>query len=69
MAEKIETVTYFFLFQPLSLEICCLCRFEIGGKNKTFTQIKDIHNSFLGIDDISMGVGNRIPLWIFGFLY
>ena len=43
--------------------------FEIGGKNKDFTQIKDITNSFLAIDNTEIGVGNKIPLWLFGFLY
>jgi predicted AAA+ superfamily ATPase len=43
--------------------------FEIGGKNKNYTQIKAIKNSFLAVDDIEIGFGNRIPLWIFGFLY
>jgi len=43
--------------------------FEIGGKNKSFKQIKDIENSFVIADDIEVGFGNKIPLWIFGFLY
>ncbi|MBW1957282.1 MAG: AAA family ATPase [Deltaproteobacteria bacterium] len=43
--------------------------FEIGGKNKSFKQIKDISNSFLAVDDIETGIGNKIPLWLFGFLY
>ena len=43
--------------------------FEIGGKNKSFKQIKDINNSFLAIDDVEAGIGNKIPLWLFGFLY
>jgi uncharacterized protein len=43
--------------------------FEIGGKNKNFKQIKDIKNSFLAIDDIETGISNKIPLWLFGFLY
>ncbi len=43
--------------------------FEIGGRNKSFEQIKDINNSFLAIDDIETGIGNKIPLWLFGFLY
>jgi len=43
--------------------------FEIGGKNKGFTQIKDIENSFVASDDIEVGYKNKIPLWIFGFLY
>jgi hypothetical protein len=43
--------------------------FEIGGKNKSFKQIKDIDNSFVVADDIEIGFGNKIPLWMFGFLY
>ena len=36
---------------------------------KTFEQIADLPDSFLAIDDIEVGTGNRIPLWIFGCLY
>jgi predicted AAA+ superfamily ATPase len=43
--------------------------FEIGGKNKSFDQIKDLKNSFVVADDIEIGTGNKIPLWLFGFLY
>jgi len=43
--------------------------FEIGGKNKSFKQIKDIENSYIVADDIEIGFGNKIPLWLFGFLY
>ena len=43
--------------------------FEIGGKNKSFNQIKDISNSFVVADDIEIGFGNKIPLWMFGFLH
>lgn len=43
--------------------------FEVGGKNKTFDQIKDIPSSFLAIDGIETGFGERIPLWMFGLLY
>jgi len=42
---------------------------EVGGKNKKFKQIKDIPNSFIVSDDIEIGSGNKIPLWLFGFLY
>ncbi|NLO16701.1 MAG: ATP-binding protein, partial [Arcobacter butzleri] len=42
---------------------------EIGGKNKSFSQIKDIKNSFVISDDIEVGFANKIPLWLFGFLY
>jgi len=43
--------------------------FEIGGKNKTFDQIKDLKNSFIAADGIETGFKNKIPLWLFGFLY
>jgi len=43
--------------------------FEVGGKNKTFAQIKNIENSFLATDGLEIGVKNKIPLWVFGFLY
>ena len=42
--------------------------FEVGGKKKSFGQIKDEKDSFLAIDSIEIGNGNRIPLWLFGFL-
>ena len=43
--------------------------FEVGGRNKTFRQIKGVHNAFLAVDDIEYGHKNRLPLWLFGFLY
>lgn len=43
--------------------------FEVGGKKKTFDQIRDLPNSFLAVDDTEVGRGNRIPLWMFGLLY
>ncbi|PCJ15989.1 MAG: hypothetical protein COB02_17315 [Candidatus Cloacimonadota bacterium] len=43
--------------------------FEVGGKNKTFRQIKDQKNSYLVVDCDYSVVKNKIPLWLFGFLY
>lgn len=43
--------------------------FEVGGSRKTFSQIADLPDSYLAIDDIETGNGNRIPLWMFGCLY
>lgn len=42
--------------------------FEIGGKNKSASQIKNLDNSFLVLDEIEQGIKGRIPLWLFGFL-
>ncbi len=43
--------------------------FEIGGVKKGFSQIKDMPDSFIASDELEMGLGNKIPLWLFGFLY
>ena len=43
--------------------------FEIGGKHKTKEQVKDIQNAFIAADDIEIGFQEKIPLWLFGFLY
>jgi predicted AAA+ superfamily ATPase len=43
--------------------------FEIGGKNKTTKQIQGLSNAFVVSDDIETGMFNKIPLWLFGFLY
>ncbi len=42
---------------------------EVGGADKSFEQIKGIPDSYLAIDDVEFGRGNKIPLWLFGFLY
>lgn len=46
-----------------------LYTFEIGGKSKSFKQIQNIENSFIVVDNIEIGFKNKIPLWLFGFLY
>jgi predicted AAA+ superfamily ATPase len=43
--------------------------FEIGDKDKTQYQIKDTENAYIAADDIVYGFQNKIPLWLFGFLY
>lgn len=42
--------------------------FEVGGRNKKYGQIKGLAHSFIAMDDIETGVGNKIPLWLFGML-
>jgi hypothetical protein len=44
-------------------------QFEIGGRNKSYEQIKDLNHSYVALDGIESGFGNKIPLWLFGFLY
>ena len=42
---------------------------EVGGSKKGFTQIQDIPNSYVAADDLEIGFGQKIPLWMFGLLY
>ena len=43
--------------------------FEVGGKDKGKKQIATLENAYIVADDIEYGMGNKIPLWLFGFLY
>lgn len=43
--------------------------FEIGGAKKSFNQIKDDKNSFVASDNLEIGFGSKIPLWLFGLMY
>jgi hypothetical protein len=43
--------------------------FEIGGKNKTGKQISNLQKAWIVSDNIEYGFENKIPLWLFGFLY
>ena len=49
--------------------------FEIGGAKKSFEQFSNIKDeeerkkAFVAADNIEIGFGQKIPLWMFGFLY
>ena len=43
--------------------------FEIGGRGKGFSQIKDKPDSYVVNDGVELGIGKKIPLWLFGLLY
>ena len=43
--------------------------FEVGGEGKSFSQIADATDSYVVNDDVEIGFGSKIPLWLFGFLY
>lgn len=43
--------------------------FEIGGRNKNRKQIKNTKHSYVAADNIEYGMDDKIPLWLFGFLY
>jgi len=43
--------------------------FEIGGENKTKKQLKGLSKAYTVVDELTIGSQDRIPLWLFGFLY
>ena len=43
--------------------------FEIGGKDKSKKQISGMENAYIVSDEIEYGYQNKIPIWLFGFLY
>lgn len=43
--------------------------FEIGGKTKSRKQIAGLENAYVAKDNIEIGFGNMIPVWLFGFMY
>lgn len=42
---------------------------EVGGRSKDGKQIADVPNSYIAAADEEFVLGNKIPLWLFGFLY
>lgn len=43
--------------------------FEVGGPSKTFDQISGVPNSYLALDSLTSKGENKIPIWLFGFMY
>lgn len=43
--------------------------FEVGGRSKGKHQITGKENAYVLKDDIDIGFGNVIPMWLIGFLY
>lgn len=42
---------------------------EVGGQSKDGKQIAGKPNAYIAADGIDYALGNKIPLWLFGFLY
>ena len=42
---------------------------EVGGEDKDFRQIKDVPNSYVLTDNLETAIGNKLPIWVVGFLY
>lgn len=43
--------------------------FEVGGHGKGTRQIETLADAYVAADNLEYGHGNKIPLWLFGFLY
>lgn len=43
--------------------------FEVGGKGKSTKQVKHLQEYIIAADDIEIGFDQKVPLWMFGFLY
>ncbi|MEX1190374.1 MAG: AAA family ATPase [Brumimicrobium sp.] len=43
--------------------------FEVGGKDKSSSQIEGLKHAYIAADNIEYGFQHKIPLWLFGFLY
>ena len=42
---------------------------EAGGKNKTAGQVSHTGDFIVAVDDVETSYGNKVPIWLFGFLY
>lgn len=42
---------------------------EVGAANKTRRQVAGLENAWVAADDVEIGHGDKIPLWMFGLLY
>ena len=43
--------------------------FEVGGRKKGKKQIESAVKGYVVADDIEYAFQNKIPIWMFGFLY
>jgi len=66
---QVMTAHKLYASSPADFEDDLNNQFEIGGKSKTSGQLDPQKNGYLVLDDISIGDKQRIPLYLFGFLY
>lgn len=43
--------------------------FEVGGRKKKGTQLKDAETGYIVKDNIEYAAGKNVPIWMFGFIY
>ncbi len=42
---------------------------EIGGRQKSGKQVNTNQHHLIAADDMPVGYQNKVPLWLFGFMY
>jgi predicted AAA+ superfamily ATPase len=42
---------------------------EVGGKTKNASQVNHLNDFLIAADDIETGINQKVPIWLFGFLY
>lgn len=65
---NLQNANYHVYYHPQADIECKNVVFEIGGKDKKTTQLKEVNKGFIIKDDILIGGGKTIPLYLFGFL-
>jgi len=42
---------------------------DVGDRDENISHVKHLDNSLIASDDIEIGGRNKVPIWLFGFLY
>ncbi|MDR9442063.1 MAG: AAA family ATPase [Schleiferiaceae bacterium] len=66
-----QLAPYYHLQYPPSGDFWVEDRYliEVGGRDKTARQLKSAAQGFIAADQLEYGHGQKVPLWLFGFLY
>jgi hypothetical protein len=65
----LQNANHHVFYHPQADMECEGAIFEIGGKDKKTTQVKNLKNAYLVKDDILIGGPQTVPLYLFGFLF
>jgi predicted AAA+ superfamily ATPase len=72
LLRRIDTETKRYLYQEIDFThkaILLIGQRRVGKTTLMLQHLKDLQDSFVVADNIEIGFGNKIPLWLFGFLY
>lgn len=54
------------LYKKRLWKVYCL---KLAGKNKSKKQVSGLENAYVAKDNVEIGFGNIIPVWLLGFMY